>query len=67
MRFPLPVELFRRLLRHPDWRYERIDGEALLSPGPRPLHLRRPTALPVPQTRVNAEVRELDVPSTGPP
>jgi len=63
MRFPLSAELLRRLPRHPDWRYERIDGEVWLSPRARPLHLRRLTALPVPQTRVNAEVRELDVPS----
>jgi GNAT superfamily N-acetyltransferase len=63
MRFPLSSELLLRLPRHPDWRYERINGEAFLSPRPRPLHLRRPTALPVPETRVNAEVRELDAPS----
>jgi GNAT superfamily N-acetyltransferase len=63
VRFPLSVELWRRLPRHPDWRYELIDGQALLSPRSRPLHLRRPTALPVPRTRVDAEVRELDVSS----
>ena len=63
MRFPLSLELLRRLPRHPDWRYELINGEALLSPRPRPLHLRRPTAVPVQDTRVGAEVRELDLPS----
>jgi len=61
MRFPLSTELLWRLPRHPDWRYERIDGEAVLSPRPRPLHLRRPTGLPVPMTGANAEVREFDV------
>jgi len=60
MRFLLSTELLQRLPRHPDWRYERIDGEAVLSPRPRPLHLRRPTDLPVPKTQSNADVREFD-------
>jgi GNAT superfamily N-acetyltransferase len=63
MRFPLSSELLQRLPRHPDWRYERIDGEAVLSLRPRPLHLRRLTALPVPEMSAAAEARELDMPS----
>jgi hypothetical protein len=61
VRFPLSAELLRRLPRHPDWRYELIDGAAFLSHRPRPLHLRRSTAVPVPETSLDIEVRELDV------
>ena len=61
MRFPLSIEQWRRLPRHPDWRYELIGGEAFLSPRPRPLRLRRPTAVAISETRVNAEIRELDM------
>jgi GNAT superfamily N-acetyltransferase len=61
VRFPLSVELFRRLPRHPDWRYERFDGQAVLSPRPRPVHLRRATGLRVPGAPIDAEVRALDL------
>lgn len=47
MRFPISLQQWHRLPRHPDWRYELIDGHAVLSPRPRPLYLRRDTALPV--------------------
>ncbi len=50
IRFPLPADLLRRLPRHPDWKYERIDGEAWLSPRPRPLRFLRATDLPVTTT-----------------
>ena len=63
VRFPLSRELLDRLPRHPDWRYERFDGEVWLSHRPRPLELRRPTTLPVPQSCANAKLRELDVDS----
>lgn len=63
VRFPLSAELLLRLPRHPDWRYELVDGEAVISPRPHPLHLRRANALPVPDTSVNAEVRGLDLPA----
>jgi hypothetical protein len=61
MTFPLSAELLSRLPRRPDWRYERIDGEAVLSPRPRPLHLRRAVSLPVLEADVDLEVRDLDV------
>jgi GNAT superfamily N-acetyltransferase len=48
MRFPFSPDLFQRLPRHPDWKYERVDGEAWLSSRPRPLLLRRSTSLAVP-------------------
>jgi GNAT superfamily N-acetyltransferase len=48
MRFPLSPDLWQRLPRHPDWKYERVDGEAWLSSRPRPLLLRRSTSLAVP-------------------
>lgn len=61
MRFPLSLDLLTRLPRHPDWKYELIDGEALLSPRPRPLVLRRPTAVAVPAVLVSgADVRPID-------
>jgi GNAT superfamily N-acetyltransferase len=62
MRFPFSFELFLRLPRATGWRYEYLNGEAWLTPRPRPLLLRRSTALPVQQTRVDAEVRELELP-----
>lgn len=60
VRFPLSAELLRRLPRHPDWRYELLDGQAVLSPRPRPLLLRRGTDLPVPDVPIDVEVRALD-------
>ncbi|MDQ3632580.1 MAG: GNAT family N-acetyltransferase [Actinomycetota bacterium] len=47
MRFPFSVELLLRLPRHPDWKYELVDGEAWLSPRPRPLGFVRRTNVPV--------------------
>jgi GNAT superfamily N-acetyltransferase len=50
-----------RLPRHPDWKYEMVDGEAWLSSRPRPLRLRRSTSLSVPTVTLNgAEVRMID-------
>jgi hypothetical protein len=61
VRFPLSSDLLRRLPRHPDWKYEMIDGEVLLSPRPRPLLLRRRTDLAVPAASVgDAEIRIVD-------
>jgi ribosomal protein S18 acetylase RimI-like enzyme len=61
MRFPCSTELWHRLPRHPDWRYELLNGDAVLTPRPRPLALCRPTALPVTHARPDVEVRALDV------
>jgi hypothetical protein len=61
MRFPLSEDLLRRLPRHPDWRYELVDGEAWLSPRPRPVRLRRPTGLAVQgATLGDADVRRIE-------
>jgi len=50
-----------RLPRHPDWKYEMVKGEALLSSRPRPLLLHRSTSLSVPAVTLNGvEVRILD-------
>jgi ribosomal protein S18 acetylase RimI-like enzyme len=50
-----------RLPRHPDWKYEMVKGEALLSSRPRPLRLRRSTSLEVPAVTLSAiEVRTID-------
>jgi GNAT superfamily N-acetyltransferase len=57
----MSLDDFLRLPRHPDWRYELIEGEALLSPRPRPLRFRRPTDVAVPGVPVqDAEVRAVD-------
>ena len=61
VRFPFSSELLLRLPRHPDWKYEFLNGHAVLSPRPRPLALRRPTAVPVMRARPDIEVRALDV------
>jgi GNAT superfamily N-acetyltransferase len=66
MRFPFSIELLRRLPRHPDWRYEFFDGQAVLSPRSRPLDLLRPTALPILEARLDVEVRALDSRSDRP-
>ena len=60
VRFPLSAELLHRLPRHPDWRYELLDGQAFLSPRPRPLLLRRGADIPVPDVPIDIEVRVLD-------
>ncbi len=61
MRFPISPDLLQRLPRHPDWKYERINGEAWLSSRPRPLRLCRPTSLEVPAVTLNgAEIRTID-------
>jgi GNAT superfamily N-acetyltransferase len=50
-----------RLPRHPDWKYEMVKGEALLSSRPRPLRFCRPTNLAVGAVTLNgAEVRMID-------
>jgi hypothetical protein len=61
--FRCDSEIFRRLPRHPDFKYEFFDGQAWLSPRARPINFIRSTALPVEQAPLNAEVRELDLPS----
>jgi GNAT superfamily N-acetyltransferase len=61
MRFPLSLDLLHRLPRHPDWKYELIEGEAWLSPRARPLSFRRPTSLAVPAVTLSGvEVRTID-------
>jgi len=47
VQFPLSPDLLHRLPRHPDWRYELVDGDAWLSPRPRPLGFVRSTAAAV--------------------
>lgn len=58
MEFPLAGETFRRLPKHPDWRWEYWDGAAHLSHRPRPLGLVRPTATPV-EVATGHPVRDL--------
>ncbi len=54
-------DVWWRLPRHPDWKYELIEGEAWLSSRPRPLHLWRATSLEVPAVRLSGvEVRAVD-------
>lgn len=48
MEFPLAWQTFRRLPKHPDWRWEYFDGAVHLSHRPRPIALVRRTAAPVP-------------------
>lgn len=61
MRFPVSADVLRRLPRHPDWKYERIDGEAWLSPRPRPLWLVRSTEVPVhAAVPAGAEIRTIE-------
>lgn len=61
MRFPLSPDLLQRLPRHPDWKYEMVEGEAWLSSRPRPLLLHRSTSLAIPAATLNGvEVRTID-------
>jgi GNAT superfamily N-acetyltransferase len=62
MRFPISPDLLHRLPRHPDWKYEMVEGkEAWLSSRPRPLLLRRSTSLEVPAVTLSGvEVRTFD-------
>ncbi len=61
MRFPLSPDLLQRLPRHPDWKYEMVNGEAWLSSRPRPLMLRRSTNLAVPAATLSGvEIRTID-------
>ena len=54
-------DVWWRLPRHPDWKYEMVKGEAWLSSRPRPLHLCRPTNLEVPAVTLSGvEVRPVD-------
>lgn len=45
--FPVDLDRLLRLPRHPDWKYELIDGRALLSHRPKPLAFVRSTDRPV--------------------
>jgi GNAT superfamily N-acetyltransferase len=61
LRFSVSSDAWWRLPRHPDWKYERINGEAWLSSRPRPLRLRRSTSLEVPAVTLSGvEIRTLD-------
>jgi GNAT superfamily N-acetyltransferase len=61
VRFPLSPELLRRLPRHPDWKYEMINGEACLSLRPHPLLFCRSIDLAVPAVPVgDTEIRVVD-------
>ncbi len=61
LKFSVSSDAWRRLPRHPDWKYEMVDGEAWLSPRARPLLFRRSSSVAVPMAeRSDAEVRTLD-------
>jgi GNAT superfamily N-acetyltransferase len=61
LRFSMSFDAWRRLPRHPDWKYEMVKGEAWLSSRPRPLRLRRSTNLEVPAVTLSGvEVRTID-------
>jgi GNAT superfamily N-acetyltransferase len=61
LRFSMSFDAWRRLPRHPDWKYEIVKGEAWLSSRPRPLRLRRSTSLMVPAVTLSGiEVRTID-------
>ncbi len=50
-----------RLPRHPDWKYEMVKGDALLSSRPRPLLFVRSTSVAVPVvTPSGVEIRTID-------
>jgi GNAT superfamily N-acetyltransferase len=58
LRFSVSSDAWRRLPRHPDWKYEMVKGEAWLSSRPRPLPLCRPTSLAVPAVTLSGvEIR----------
>ncbi|MGI9000222.1 MAG: GNAT family N-acetyltransferase [Pseudonocardia sp.] len=48
MEIPMSFEPYRRIPRHPDWKWEYWDGTAQLSYRPHPICLRREVRLPVP-------------------
>jgi GNAT superfamily N-acetyltransferase len=56
----MTVDDFRRLPRHPDWKYELIDGRLLLSHRPRPIDLLRSTDVAVERTGDRHTVQPLD-------
>lgn len=60
MRVVMDFDVFKRLPRHPDWRYKYCDGALHLSHQPRSLSLRRPTA-PPPRPPGGAETPVADV------
>jgi len=61
LRFSVSFDAWRRLPRHPDWKYEMVKGEAWLSSRPRPLHLYRSTSLEVPAVTLSGvEVRTVN-------
>lgn len=61
MRLSLPIELFDRIPRHPDWKYEYMEGEMWLSHRPRALTLVREVTEPLPpRDGSRPRVRDLD-------
>lgn len=64
MEIPMSFDRWERMPRHPDWKYEYFDGAAQLSYRPKPLHVRRPTDMPVILTREH-DVRLLHAPDDG--
>lgn len=61
VRFPISADVFARLPRHPDWRYEMVRGEAYISPRPSPLVFRRATGEQVPSDGVSGmKIREIN-------
>jgi hypothetical protein len=61
LRFSVSSDVWWRLPRHPDWKYEMVKGEAWLSSRPRPLHLCRSTSLEVQAVTLSGvEIRRLD-------
>jgi GNAT superfamily N-acetyltransferase len=61
LKFSVSSDVWWRLPRHPDWKYEMVKGEAWLSSRPRPLHLCRSTSLEVPAVTLSGvEVRTVD-------
>lgn len=61
MQFPLELDAFIRMPRHPDFKWELFGGVCHVEPRPRTVALRRATDLPVPAVAVEAEVRALDI------
>jgi GNAT superfamily N-acetyltransferase len=60
MRLAIPAEQFWRLPRHPDWKYEYVEGSAWLSPRARPLPLVRQMDIAVPATDIEGfDLRKL--------
>ncbi len=61
LRFSAGGDALWRLPRHPDWKYEMVNGEAWLSPRARPLLFGRSTSVAVPMDkRSEAQIRMID-------